>query len=117
MGANHMNNAEKQYAFSQWPYPITESPGVDYFRMGYTVRSASGYRYTEYVPYDRRTFRGDWRDSAFQHTDPELYDYNNDPHETINQAQNSSYADIVTELQLALRKQFAATQAIDLTTR
>ena len=63
----------KQHAFSQWPFPKW-GPEKS-FRMGYTVRSADGYRCTEYVPYDNvRAYRGDWSDS--QGDDVELYDYN-----------------------------------------
>ena len=44
-------------------------------REGYTVRSASGYRYTTYVPYSLATFSGNWSGPV---GDEELYDYNTD---------------------------------------
>ena len=92
----------KKYAFTQWPYP--KWGNVTHFRMGYTVRTADGYRYTEYVPYNRLTFRGHWSEDS---SDPELYDYINDYWETTNWAQNSSYAGIVAKLKDVLRKQYA----------
>jgi arylsulfatase A-like enzyme len=45
----------KQYAFSQWPYPKWgNETGL---RQGYTVRSATGYRYTqcEYCSYSQKS--------------------------------------------------------------
>jgi iduronate 2-sulfatase len=58
----------KGYAFTQWPHynynPQTNSSfnnGTYSFRMSYTVRSATGYRFTQYVPYDPiHTHRGNW---------------------------------------------------------
>ena len=60
----------KQFAFSQWPFakwPASKShfspmfPNATELREGYTVRSAAGYRYTQYVPYDCvGSFRGNW---------------------------------------------------------
>ena len=59
----------KQYAFSQWPYPKWgNETGL---RQGYTVRSATGYRYTQYVPYDTTTFTGNWSEALVD--DIELY--------------------------------------------
>ena len=90
----------KQYAFSQWPYPDPR------LREGYTVRSAAGYRYTTYVPYNLTTFSGDWTGPV---GDEELYDYNTDRWETTNFAYNGSYAGIVAELRQVLLKQYAGT--------
>merc|ERR1712039_773771 len=92
----------KKYAFTQWPYPKWGNATT--FRMGYTVRSSDGYRYTEYVPYDRTTFKGTWSDES---NDPELYDYISDPHETTNFALHSEYARVVAELKAVMRRQFA----------
>lgn len=97
----------KLNAFSQWPYAASSSPGVDYFRMGYTVRTADGYRYTQYVPYDTETYKGNWSAPLSEHSDPELYDYNTDPDERVNQALNSSYASIVKRLQNILSQKYA----------
>eukprot|EP00035_Acanthoeca_spectabilis_P000526 m.73923 g.73923 ORF g.73923 m.73923 type:complete len:208 (-) comp10255_c0_seq1:52-675(-) len=95
----------KENVFSQWPYPVNQSPGEKVFRMGYTVRTADGYRFTQYVPYSQLTHRGVW--ANLQHDDDmELYDYNNDPDERANQAANPSYASVVTRLQAVLRAQF-----------
>merc|ERR1712029_333383 len=91
-------SASKKYAFTQWPYP--KWGNETHYRMGYTVRSSDGHRYTEYVPYNRLTFRGNW---AKESDDPELYDYNTDRWETINLALNASYAAVVSELKAALR--------------
>lgn len=41
----------KQYAFSQWPYKFDGHPV-----MGYTVRTATGLRLTEYMPYSFQSF-------------------------------------------------------------
>eukprot|EP00928_Gymnodinium_smaydae_P090310 TRINITY_DN74136_c0_g1_i1.p1 TRINITY_DN74136_c0_g1~~TRINITY_DN74136_c0_g1_i1.p1 ORF type:complete len:575 (-),score=19.92 TRINITY_DN74136_c0_g1_i1:130-1791(-) len=99
----------KRYAFTQWRYTQGQSPGTNVTgpRMGYTVRSSDGYRYTEYVPYNHITFRGRWSEAA----DPELYDYNEDYWETTNFALNASYADTVAELRAALRQQYAPEEA------
>ena len=50
--------AAKEHAFSQWPFPKwgANTTGL---REGYTVRSAAGYRYTTYVPYNTTTFVGE----------------------------------------------------------
>merc|ERR1712048_750929 len=97
--------APKKYAFTQWPYPKWGNETT--LRMGYTVRSSDGYRYTEYVPYDRTTFRGHW---AHESEDPELYDYSNDPWETTNFAQNPSHVETVKELKAVLRQQYAPSE-------
>ena len=57
----------KAYAFSQWPYPAWPpvAPYLSGTRMGYTVRSASGIRLTEYVPYDLSTAVGDWDEDPY----------------------------------------------------
>ena len=94
----------KQHIFSQWPYSVQNSPGVAFNRMGYTVRSADGYRLTRYVPYDGTTYRGNWSDAV--QDDMELYDYNKDPDETTNQAANPAYADIVRKLGAVLKTQY-----------
>jgi len=93
----------KKYAFSQWGYPKW-GKNVTGFRMGYTVRSSEGYRYTEYVPYNPLTFHGQWYPES---SDPELYNYNEDYWETINWAQNASLQSVVTELKAVLRSQYA----------
>jgi len=75
--------------------------------MGYTVRAASGYRYTEYVTYNRTSYRGDW--AAAPYGDTELYDYHTDPHETTNKVADPSLAPIVAELRGALLRLYAPT--------
>jgi len=98
----------KMYAFSQWPYPANLSPGCNFMRMGYTVRSTDGYRFTVYVPYSDLLFRGVWKNvGKGPHSDPELYDYNTDPNETTNQAANPDYAATVTKLTQVLVAQYA----------
>ena len=72
--------------------------------MGYSVRSPDGFRLTEYVPYDTNTFTGDWTHTS----DAELYDYNTDPNETVNQATNQSLAPVLSRLKAALRQQFSS---------
>lgn len=71
--------------------------------MGYTVKSADNYRLTEYVPYDKQTYKGDWTRVVAS----ELYDYNTDPAEFHNHINNASYADVVARLHQALVTQFA----------
>lgn len=94
----------KQYAFSQWPYPAREGNGRD-FRMGYTVRSIDGFRLTQYVPYSRITHSGNWLWPTSL-DDLELYDYNTDPDERINQAANPEYAASVHKLLAVLKSQY-----------
>ena len=81
------------------------SPGAKSFRMGYTVRSADGYRLTEYVPYLRLAHRGVWA-NATGTDELELYDYNTDPDERVNQAANEKYANVVAKLKQVLREQY-----------
>lgn len=94
----------KQHTFSQWPYPTKRGNGKE-FRMGYTVRSNDGFRLTQYVPYNERTFKGDWL-SPLNTDDLELYDYNTDPDERLNQAANPKQAAIVKKLVAVLKEQY-----------
>lgn len=94
--------AGKLYAFTQWPFPPWGNETA--LRMGYTVRSADGYRLTEYVTYNLRVFRGEWKQGV---GDLELYDYNRDPWETQNHAGNSTYGPVVARLRAVLRQQYA----------
>ncbi|XP_065191219.1 iduronate 2-sulfatase-like isoform X2 [Sycon ciliatum] len=71
-------------AFSQWP------KGGD---MGYTMRTQR-YRYTEWVGYNKTSHGPIW--SKLLGT--ELYDFMTDPNETVNHAQDSAMASLVTEL-------------------
>ena len=43
-GLVQTNSTPKTHAFSQWAYPVWQSPGASVYRMGYTVRSDDGYR-------------------------------------------------------------------------
>jgi arylsulfatase A-like enzyme len=98
--------AGKQYAFSQWPTGAEQDHGGNAtgpLRMGYTVRSAAGFRYTEYVKYDEAAHVGTW---GAQSSDPELYDYTADLWETTNRALDPAYAATVVELKAVLRKQY-----------
>lgn len=107
------NGNGKQYAFSQWPQPQGgPSLGVPFYRMGYTVRAATGFRLTEYVPYSVRNYTGVWSSFAAPSStspyanDLELYDYNVDRYETTNQAYNATYRQTVLLLKQVLRDQF-----------
>ena len=96
----------KQFAFSQWPF--TNLPGVfpknlTGLRQGYTVRSATGYRYTTYVPYSTTTFVGNWTAAL---GDEELYDYNRDKWETTSFAAVANYSKIKAELRAVLLRQY-----------
>eukprot|EP00656_Telonema_subtile_P005812 TRINITY_DN12657_c0_g2_i1.p1 TRINITY_DN12657_c0_g2~~TRINITY_DN12657_c0_g2_i1.p1 ORF type:complete len:545 (+),score=98.27 TRINITY_DN12657_c0_g2_i1:172-1806(+) len=94
----------ESFAFTQWPFAPWGNQ--THLRMGYTVRSSRGYRWTEYVQYDAKSvFRGNWTAEA---QDPELYDYNLDKWETNNFAQNASYATVITELKAVLRRQYTS---------
>jgi len=101
-GLGNRSSEAKRYAFTQWPYAAWGNETS--FRMGYTVRSVDGYRFTEYVPYDKETYRGSWTADS---NDPELYDYTHDKWETTNFALNASYSDVVKELKAVLRQQYA----------
>ena len=50
-------------------------------------------------------YRGIWADVTGD-DDLELYDYNTDPNETVNQAANAKYADVVTKLKAVLKQQY-----------
>ena len=103
----HRNDAPtpKQFVFSQWPFPAW-GPQSE-LRMGYTVRSSTGFRLTEYVPYNTHNFTGQWSTPPYNDTDDlELYDYNVDPWETVNAAYNASYASVVELLRGVLRHQY-----------
>ena len=99
----------KQYIFSQWPYQKKQSPGATGFRMGYTVRTADGYRLTQYVQYSVLLRRGTWPASVDQQ-DLELYNYSSDPDETINQAGNPALLGVLTRLKAVLKAQYAPTE-------
>ena len=97
----------KQYAFSQWPSPARQGNGRD-FRMGYTVRSIDGFRLTQYVPYNRQEYSGNWL-WPISRDDLELYDYNTDPDERINQAANPKYTATVQKMLAVLKAQYSNT--------
>lgn len=99
-------SAPKKNVFSQWPYSENNSPGATDGRMGYTVRTDDGYRLTWYVKYTILTHKGTWPAGAPTAADLELYDYNLDYDETVNQAANPKYADTVARLVAVLRAQY-----------
>jgi hypothetical protein len=82
-----------------------QSPGNETggLRQGYTVRSATGYRYTTYVPYNTTTFAGNWLAAL---GDEELYDYNRDKWETTSFAAVANYSKVKAELRAVLLKQY-----------
>ena len=94
----------KQHVFSQWPYPKSKGNDKD-FRMGYTVRSADDFRLTQYVPYSLGFRKGDWLRPAGK-DDLELYDYNTDPDERVNQAADPKHQGVVAKLVAVLKEQF-----------
>lgn len=77
---NPDNNSGKQAAFSQYPRKFPNGM----WGMGYTVRTKR-YRYTE------------WRKNGSVYGS-ELYDYDADPYEKVNQAANPEYAPVQAEL-------------------
>ena len=68
----------KDMVFSQYPRP----GGY----MGYTMRTDK-YRYTEWVPFDRKTITPSWNDLH----GVELYDHTIDPEENINRYDDKDY--------------------------
>ena len=72
----------------------------------YTVRSIDGFRLTQYVPYNRLDYSGNWLWPTSR-DDVELYDYNTDPDERINQAANPEYATTVQKLLAVLKAQYS----------
>ncbi|XP_063978927.1 iduronate 2-sulfatase [Diachasmimorpha longicaudata] len=85
----------KRGGFSQYPRPgvsPTWSPNSDEPRlhqikiMGYTLRTKH-YRYTAWVKFDVLRMTSDWNKFIAD----ELYDHTKDPHEMINQANNTDY--------------------------
>ena len=57
--------------------------------MGYSVRSRT-YRYTEWVRFNRRSFKPVWRELAAA----ELYDHSVDPGEDVNVADDTRYVEV-----------------------
>ena len=103
-----MIDTPKRYAFSQWPYQPWGN--ATELREGYSVRSALGYRYTVYVPYNFSDCAGNWWGPR---GDEELYDYNIDPWESVNRAHNASYASVLAELRDVIRRQYTLPPSVD----
>jgi iduronate 2-sulfatase len=82
----HPDQAWKKAAFSQWPKAIQ---GVGN-GMGHSVRTER-YRLTE------------WTVPEVEYSEVELYDYQADPHETVNLAKSAEHWEIVKELRGVLR--------------
>ena len=72
-------------AFSQWPKGGSS--------MGYTLRTEQ-YRYTEWVGYDTKTHSPQW---SVQHGS-ELYDFVQDPNETMNHVNDPKMSKLVNQL-------------------
>ena len=68
--------------------------------MGYSVRSQT-YRYTEWVRFNRRSFKPVWRELAAA----ELYDHSVDPGEDVNVADDPRYVEVRDMLSKVLRRQ------------
>ena len=115
-GGTARTGVAPKYAFSQWPEPSgAPSLGVTFFRMAYSVRSADGFRLTEYVPYSLTNYTGTWplaSDPGGEDNggggggDLELYAYAEDPHEMSNVVGFATHAGTVARLRLVLRRQF-----------
>jgi hypothetical protein len=78
----------KQVAISQYPYPRLRWRDVEP-HMGYTYRSRR-YRYTVWIQKDFQN--GETEGPVVAR---ELYDYENDPLETVNYIDTPAYADVV----------------------
>eukprot|EP00039_Didymoeca_costata_P014971 m.247635 g.247635 ORF g.247635 m.247635 type:complete len:284 (-) comp16128_c0_seq15:1344-2195(-) len=96
-GVGSTSQYNKSYAFSQWPYNNGKSGVI----MGYTAKSDDGYRLTEYVHY--ADFVGDWTNILAR----EFYDYHNDPHETVNNVNETQYQQRISEMHSVMLCQFA----------
>ena len=68
--------------------------------MGYSVRSRT-YRYTEWVRFNRRSFKPVW--SSVEAT--ELYDHSVDPGEDVNVADDPRYIEVRDMLSNVLHRQ------------
>ena len=68
--------------------------------MGYSVRSRT-YRYTEWVRFNRRSFKPVW--SSVEAT--ELYDHSVDPGEDVNVADDPRYVEVRDMLSNVLHRQ------------
>ena len=90
----------KEAVFSQ--YPRLDTAADTY--MGYTMRTDK-YRYTEWVLYNRATFKPTWLQFR---AGPELYDHQNDPEENINVARHPAYKNIAETLSKMLRQGWRA---------
>lgn len=92
----------KDFAFSQFPRS-------DYDIMGYSVTSKT-YHYVEWVDFNYARFSTTWEMTSLPtQQGAELYDLVNDPDETVNLADNSSFVSIVAALSEVLHDGWRAT--------
>ncbi|XP_023718635.1 iduronate 2-sulfatase isoform X3 [Cryptotermes secundus] len=103
----HLEQKWKTGVFSQYPRPglfPTLKPNSDKPRlkqikvMGYSLRT-SRHRYTEWVLFDRKNFKPDWKYVISR----ELYDHQVDPEENMNIADRSVMSETVRALSMQLR--------------
>lgn len=103
----HLEQQWKTGVFSQYPRPgvfPTLKPNSDKPRlkqikvMGYSLRT-SRHRYTEWVLFDRKSFKPDWKYVIAR----ELYDHQVDLEENINIADRSVMSETVRALSMQLR--------------
>ncbi|CAG0888724.1 unnamed protein product [Cyprideis torosa] len=106
---------QKRAAFSQYPrpgpvptkHPNSDQPSLRQIKiMGYTVRTMT-YRYTEWLPFNWKTFRPSWN----QVLAAELYDHEFDPDELNNVVGKTKYREAVKKLKQLLRDQGTITSS------
>ncbi len=84
----HPESSVREVVLSQYPRTIDDEPA-----MGYALRS-DRYRYVKWLQMDyRKGERSGLLVAA------ELYDYEKDPMETVNQADNDAYKDVVAQFE------------------
>ena len=98
----------RSFITHQWPYsmyasplvPHTDDPAKGKGTMAYGIRNEK-YRYIVNMEYSGKTYLPEWEHVVSE----QLYDYDEDPHETTNRAVNKTYAPLLADLREQLRKE------------
>ena len=80
--------------------PHTDDPAKGKGTMAYGIRNEK-YRYIVNMEYSGKTYLPEWEHVVSE----QLYDYDEDPHETTNRAVNKTYAPLLADLREQLRKE------------
>eukprot|EP00095_Tigriopus_kingsejongensis_P005386 snap_masked-scaffold770_size100439-processed-gene-0.1 protein:Tk05386 transcript:snap_masked-scaffold770_size100439-processed-gene-0.1-mRNA-1 annotation:"iduronate 2-sulfatase" len=109
-GQSRVRTKGPGWAFTQYPRPSlfpeenSDKPVLEFIQyMGYSIVSHR-YRYTEWVSFDNKHFRGNWT----QRLASELYRRDQDDFEHFNLASKPRYTGILRAMRKVLRHQFEA---------